>query len=87
LEWHISNSYFCNGISPSGESYNGINPINPLYLSHGGMHINLSEDPLLIGPFFVGSWPGLAYTFVLRINILAGTWLHPGPLISDRLIK
>jgi hypothetical protein len=29
LEWHISKLDFCNGISPNGESYNGIYPINP----------------------------------------------------------
>jgi hypothetical protein len=29
LEWHISKSYFCNGISPNGESCNDIDPINP----------------------------------------------------------
>jgi hypothetical protein len=31
LEWHISKFDFYNGISPNGESYNGINPINPRF--------------------------------------------------------
>jgi hypothetical protein len=29
LEWHISKFSFCNGISPSGENWSGIDPINP----------------------------------------------------------
>jgi hypothetical protein len=32
-----------------------------IYLSHGGVHINPSEDPLLIGPFFCWqlAWTGV----------------------------
>ena len=29
LEWHISKFGFCNGISPTYENCNGIDPINP----------------------------------------------------------
>jgi hypothetical protein len=29
LEWDFSNLFFCNGISPSGESCSGIDPIIP----------------------------------------------------------
>jgi hypothetical protein len=29
LQWHFSNFGFCNGISPTSEICNGIDPINP----------------------------------------------------------
>ena len=28
LEWHITNFTFCNGVSPTGKNYSGIDPIN-----------------------------------------------------------
>jgi hypothetical protein len=34
LEWHISKFCICNGISPNGESCNGISPINPFIYGH-----------------------------------------------------
>jgi hypothetical protein len=34
LEWHISKFSFCNGISPSGENWSGIDPINPRFYGY-----------------------------------------------------
>jgi hypothetical protein len=33
LEWHISNFAFCNGIFPIGESWSGMDTINP-FIKH-----------------------------------------------------